>query len=208
MRQDREAVVKDVPLQVSFHGLEPSPALRSLIEGETAKLKHLYRYIVTCHVTVEHLAGRHRKGNPFRVRIELAVPGKRLTVDSQPNTRRVLENVEEIARAKSDEVHPEHKDGVLATRDAFRKLGRQLQDYARRQRADVKTHLSQPEGRVIRLFPTAGYGFIEGRDGREIYFNRASVLNDGFDQLSVDARVSFVEEEGDKGPQASTVRLV
>jgi len=128
------------PVQVTFHGLDPSPAVRDLVSEEATKLGHLYRDIVSCHVAVERLAGRHRNGNPFRVRVELTVPGKRLTVDSQPNGRRALGNVENVARAKSDEVHPEYKDSALATRDAFRKLGRRLQDYARRQRADVKTH--------------------------------------------------------------------
>jgi len=197
-----------LPVQVAFHGLEPSPALRELIEAEATKLEHLYGDIVSCRVAVERLAGRHRKGNPYRVRIDLAVPRQRLTVDSQPNTRRFLENVDEIARSKSDEVHPEHKDSALAVRDAFRKLARQLQDYARRQRADVKSHVPQPEGRVVRLFPDEDYGFLESADGREVYFSRASVLNGEYDQLYVNARVRFVEEDGEKGPQASTVRLV
>ena len=45
-------------------------------------------------------------------------------------------------------------------------------------------------------------------DGREIYFHRNSVLDAGFDRVSVGAEVRFVEEEGVRGPQASTVRLV
>jgi cold shock CspA family protein len=34
------------------------------------------------------------------------------------------------------------------------------------------------------------------------------VLNNGFDSLAVGDEVRFVEAEGDKGPQASTVRPV
>jgi cold shock CspA family protein len=53
-----------------------------------------------------------------------------------------------------------------------------------------------------------GYGFIEASDGREIYFHRNSVLGDGFDDLEVGATVTFNEEQGERGPQASTVRRV
>ncbi len=56
--------------------------------------------------------------------------------------------------------------------------------------------------------PLGEFGFIEASDGREIYFHRNSVLNGGFADLSVGARVTFAEEMGDKGPQASTVKLM
>ena len=51
-------------------------------------------------------------------------------------------------------------------------------------------------------------GFLESADGREIYFHRNSVLDDAFTQLAPGARVTFREEVGDKGPRASTVRLL
>jgi cold shock CspA family protein len=45
-------------------------------------------------------------------------------------------------------------------------------------------------------------------DGREIYFHRNSVLDGGFARLAAGARVTFAEEAGEKGPQASTVKLL
>lgn len=113
-----------LPVQISFHGVDRSDALCGLVEEEAAKLEHLYRDIVSCRVAVERLAGQHRSGNPYHVRIELAVPGNRLVVHSEPGET--------------------NKDATLATREAFRKLGRRLQDYARKQRGDVKTHVPQP----------------------------------------------------------------
>lgn len=41
-----------------------------------------------------------------------------------------------------------------------------------------------------------------------IYVHRASVLDDAFDELTVGTPVAFVEERGEKGPQASTVRVL
>jgi cold shock CspA family protein len=42
----------------------------------------------------------------------------------------------------------------------------------------------------------------------EIYFHRNSVLDADFDKLKIGTEVRFVEEAGDKGPQASTVKVV
>jgi len=58
---------------------------------------------------------------------------------------------------------------------------------------------------VTKLFVDRGYGFIEDEEGREIYFHRNSVLGIAFEKLHVGAKVRFAEEDGDKGPQASTV---
>jgi len=49
---------------------------------------------------------------------------------------------------------------------------------------------------------------LETADGREVYFHLNSVLDDSFDRLTVESEVRFVEEMGEKDPQASTVHLV
>jgi cold shock CspA family protein len=110
--------------------------------------------------------------------------------------------------SKENEVQVPHKDINIVIRDTFAAARRRLQDYARRQRGDVKEHESLSQARVIRLFPADDYGFLQAPDGAEIYFHRNSVLQDGFDQLEIGAEVSYVEEHGDKGLQASTVRLL
>jgi cold shock CspA family protein len=104
--------------------------------------------------------------------------------------------------------HTAYRDIQVALRDAFDSARRQLEDYVRRQRRDVKAHEIAPHARVSQLFPKEGYGFLTTPDGREIYFHRHSVLHDEFDQLQIGTEVTFVEEEGKKGPQASTVRPV
>ena len=52
------------------------------------------------------------------------------------------------------------------------------------------------------------FGRIETADGRLIYFHRRSVLGKSFAALAVGDAVRFVEEPGDRGPQASTVHVV
>jgi cold shock CspA family protein len=69
---------------------------------------------------------------------------------------------------------------------------------------------SPPHGRVASLIAEQDYGFIEASDGSEVYFHRNSVVGGGFDKLAVgdEVRFSFHAEEGEKGPQASTVVAV
>jgi cold shock CspA family protein len=104
--------------------------------------------------------------------------------------------------------HVQYKELTVAIRDAFDSAARQLEDYVRRQRGDVKARARTPHGKVSKLLPAEDYGFLTTPDGREIYFHRHSVLNDAYDKLEVGTEVAFAEEEGNRGPQASTVKLV
>jgi cold shock CspA family protein len=72
----------------------------------------------------------------------------------------------------------------------------------------VKASVRPPQARVTRLYPEEGYGFLTTPGGREIYFHRASVLNGGFDRLTIGSEVRFTEEPGEEGPQASSVQIV
>ena len=49
---------------------------------------------------------------------------------------------------------------------------------------------------------------LEAADGHEVYFHQNSVLDGAFSRLAVGTHVAFEEEMGDKGPQASTVKLL
>jgi cold shock CspA family protein len=58
------------------------------------------------------------------------------------------------------------------------------------------------------LLENEGYGYFITDDGREIYLHRSSVLNQRFQRLRVGTSVTFAEEQGEKGPRASTVRII
>ncbi len=98
----------------------------------------------------------------------------------------------------------------MAIRDAFNAAGRQIEDYVRRARGDVKSHEAAPHGRVKLLFSGESYGLIEASDGQDIYFHANSVTDGDFNRLNVGDEVRFVAQEGEseKGPQASTVTPV
>jgi cold shock CspA family protein len=60
----------------------------------------------------------------------------------------------------------------------------------------------------VGLDPSGEFDFLEASDGQEVYFHRNSVLDGAFSRLAVGSRVTFTEEAGDKGAQATTVRLL
>ena len=179
-----------LPVQISFRGMEPSDAVEAKIRERVGKLDRFYDRTMGCRVVVESPHRRHHQGKLFHVRIDLTVPGGELAVTREPAE------------------HHAYEDVFVAIRDAFDAAQRQLEDYARRQRGDLKAHAELPSGRVAKLFPDEGYGFIETASGAEVYFHKNSVLDSAFPRLKVGSDVEFVEEQGDKGPQASTVRVI
>jgi ribosome-associated translation inhibitor RaiA len=121
--------------------MEPSDAVTARIEAETAKLDTFFDRITSCRVVVEAPHRHHKWGELFHVRIELGVPGAELVVSHEPAPHGALSHDEEVVLKKHCELHPEHKDVYVAIRDAFGSLRRQLQDYVKRMRGDVKSHV-------------------------------------------------------------------
>ncbi len=181
-----------VPLEIAFHNMDPSPAIEADIREKAAKLERFFDRIVGCRVVVEAPHRRRRKGRLYNVRIDIGVPGETLAVTHT---------------GPRDHAH---EDVYVAIRDAFDAAVRRLEDHARRVRGDVKAHEAPLHGEVIRLFPEDGYGFIATSDGREIYFHRNSVVGDAFDRLAEGSEVRLVVayDESPEGPQASTVTPV
>ncbi|MCF8061137.1 MAG: cold shock domain-containing protein, partial [Deltaproteobacteria bacterium] len=92
---------------------------------------------------------------------------------------------------------------------AFDALERQVKRLKDKQQGEVKKHPGQEVGGMVnKIFAGEGYGFIRSVDGRDIYFHRNAVLDNDFDRLDIGTGVRFVEEEGEEGPQASTVQIV
>ena len=178
-----------VPVQITYRRMEESEALSGIIRAKAQKLERYYDRIGACRVLVERPHRHSRSGEHFHVRIDLTVPGGELVVERDPPLR---------AR---------NEDAYVAVTDAFRAARRELQDYVRRRR-EWDTNERPPQGRVRKLYSAEGFGFIESEDGREIYFDRRSVLHDAFPRLSIGARVRFAEEAGERGPQASTVEVL
>lgn len=179
-----------LPLEITFRHMEPSPAVEARIREKADKLDRFHDHIMSCRVVVEAPHAHQHKGKLYQVRLDIKTPGRELAVTHEHRRDHA------------------HEDVYVAIRDAFDAAVRQLEDFARKQRGDVKEHQPPPHGRVVELVPEEDFGRIEASDGRRIYFHRNSVLGDGFDSLEIGSEVRFDEEAGDRGPQASTVHPV
>ena len=210
-----EGTAIKIPLQITFKNMPPSEAVESHVRDAAQKLDEFCEEIMGCRVLVEVPHKHHRKGKLYHVRIDLTVPGAefvikrapRLITDKPTRFHKAPEDVE-VEESRELSKYTVHDDIQLSIRDAFDAARRKLQDYARRRRGVLKLHEGSPHARIAKLFPDEGFGFLETADGREIYFHENSVLDSGFRDLKLGSEVHFVEEMGEKGPQASTVTAV
>jgi cold shock CspA family protein/ribosome-associated translation inhibitor RaiA len=196
-----------LPLQITLRYVSTADRLEADVRKRAAALERYYQAIMSCRVLVERTHRHHRDGSRFHVRIDLGVPGGEIAVSHDSSIHGRARRVRQARERKGDELDAVHKHVQVAVRDAFATARRRLQDYARRQRGDVKLHEVPLHGRVARLLPD-GQGFIAGSDGREVYFHRRSLIGSRFEDVEVGTDVAFVEEPGDRGPQASTVRVL
>jgi cold shock CspA family protein/ribosome-associated translation inhibitor RaiA len=176
-----------IPPEIAFRNVERTPAVDAAIEEGIAQLDQIHDRLTSCRIAVELPHRRHRQGNLYRIRIDLTLPGAEIVVSRQP---------------------PEdtsNEDVVAAIVEAFDTVRGRLLEHERKRRTAMKNQELPPMGRVRRLFPGEGFGFLEAVDGREVYFHRNSVQGKGFDALEEGEGVRFSESVGDKGPQATAV---
>lgn len=172
-----------VPLEIAVRNVQLCEADERAVRDRVAKLESIYPRLMSCRVAVEVPHRRKRTGASYNVRIDLTVPGGELVVD----------------RKTGDTI-------LSAVQRAFNTAERQLRSQAERQRGDVKVHVSpQRVARVRELHPLGQYGFLETEEGETVYFDARSLVDGGFARLSVGTSVRYVVQDGDKGPQASTV---
>ncbi len=105
------------PIQITFKDIPHSDAVETHIREKAAKLETFYPNIIGCHVTVELPHKHHHQGKQHNVRIDIKVPGSEIVVNRD-----------------------KHEDIYVALRDAFDAAKRQVEEYGRKQRGDVKHH--------------------------------------------------------------------
>jgi cold shock CspA family protein len=178
-----------MPVDIDIQGMKASDALRASILENVAGLERRFGRVTACRVAVRAPSEHHRNGGLYEVTIRLLLPQGR-----------------EVEIARTPHVDERHADVSFAVNDAFKRARRRLRDESQRLRGEVKAHNTQPIATVKKVDDM--FGFLETPDGRDIYFHRNSVVNDAFSQLLPGARVTYCEATGEKGAQASTVKLL
>jgi cold shock CspA family protein/ribosome-associated translation inhibitor RaiA len=182
-----------VPPEIKFHDVERSDWVEAYIGERVERLERFAGGITSCHVTLTQEQASQSKGNRYSVMVEVRLP---------PNHDLAVRKLKDIRDM------PTQLPALINL--AFGAIERQLKKTAALRRHDEKTHAdgAQPHGLVEKLF-SEGYGFIRAvADDRQFYFHRNSVLHGDFERLAVGTEVRFSAEEGEKGPQASSVQIV
>jgi ribosomal subunit interface protein len=107
----------ELPLQITFRDIPHSDAIEAYIRQRASKLETLSARITSCHVAVESPHKHKHTARPFRVRVDLMVPGGEVVV----------------SHAQDD--HGDNTDAYAAIDYAFDRLDRRLEDHIRRMRS-------------------------------------------------------------------------
>lgn len=99
-------------LQITFRGMDPSPAVEAKIRELAERLTRFDPHITTCHVRLEQPHRHQQQGAAFDVHIRVATPGGEVVV----------------THAGRQDVH---EDAYVALRAAFDAASRQLADRVR-----------------------------------------------------------------------------
>ncbi len=142
-----------LPVQITFRNMSPSDAVAARVQEEAEKLDEFYKRITSCRVIIEVPHRHHMAGGQVHVRVELGVPRGEIVVRNEPSLRGAMQRSDEQEWEKHLEANPQHKDVYVAIRDAFKAARRQLQDYARRLRGQVKIHKAASPLRKDKLLP-------------------------------------------------------
>jgi cold shock CspA family protein/ribosome-associated translation inhibitor RaiA len=179
------------PPIISYHNLDPVPAINALIEKRIAVLERISDRITGCEVTMEAAQKRKLHGRMFKVRLNLHIPGPDFSV------------AQEVAQGSAQD------DLILAVNRAFSAAEKHLKRQKKKMGAvEVKHHPPVLHGKITLLEPELGYGYLQADDGREVYFQKDGLTSDDWDQLEKGTRLRFREMEGEKGPYAAAVTVV
>ena len=110
------------PIEISFRNMDVSPAVEARVHERAARLEKFYDGITSCHVFIKAPHESQQTGNLYEVHIEVRVPGSELLVTGKPG---------DLAA---------HSDIMVALRDAFDAMERQLKKWKQQIRGQVKTH--------------------------------------------------------------------
>jgi CspA family cold shock protein len=64
------------------------------------------------------------------------------------------------------------------------------------------------EGSVKWFNSTKGFGFIQQENGEDVFVHFKSIVGDGYKSLEENDKVEYSVTQGDKGLQASEVKLI
>ncbi|MEO1292898.1 MAG: HPF/RaiA family ribosome-associated protein [Pseudomonadota bacterium] len=175
--------------EIAYHHMDPQPHVAARVDERIERLETHFGRLVSCRVTVDAPHQRHKTGNAYIVRLEARTPTGVFVVDHQPGDRNA------------------HTDVLVALRDAFDALERQLSKWKETHSGRPATHTEPFQGRIAELRPERDFGQIAMTDGRLVYFHKNAVGEGGFADLKVGdpVRLAIEWRDNEEGPHATYV---
>ena len=106
------------PINITYQGLPPSPALNADIQRHIVRLERFAPRLQSCHVTVRRNERRHHTGDRFLVTVRASLPGG------------------DFNAGCTSKAGQKDQDVYVAAHDAIDALRRQLEDFVRIRRSD------------------------------------------------------------------------
>ena len=106
--------------------MQSTPWIVELVNERAGRLENYCEHILSCRVTIEMPHKHHHSGNHYRVKIDLSVPEHEIVVDRDPSK------------------HDAAKDINAVLSEAFDSAKRQLQEYVRMRRGEIKNKANTP----------------------------------------------------------------
>ena len=180
--------------EITFKNMDVSEVLEARIRDRLDRLERFHHGIIGARVVVDRPHKSPGSGkNELVIQVEVEIPGKFLTSKSQEMPR----------EAKDDQ-------GAVVTH-VFDAMERQLDTAVAREKRETKAHDARHEtGRIARLFPTQGYGFVQVGEGDatgELYFTENILHGLAMDELEPGMMVTVMRahDDGPMGPMARWV---
>ena len=175
-------------LKIEAKNLDIRKSWQEKIEEERDKItRHYASLVLHLRVTIEATPGYKEGGHEVRV------------VATVPNDTVVVKRWGESVRP------------LLV--EAFDVLGLQLKEIVKKKQnhKTAKVQRGAADGRITgivrKIFPEEAYGFIVTDDKLDVFFHANALRDVEMNDIAEGDEVLFAMEEGDKGPQATWVRV-
>ena len=171
-------------LEIESRNVGMTSRWKSEIETRMADLQQRHEDLIHGRVTLTKNPHHKKLDNVAKALIVVTLPGRHT-----------------MTARKEDKTFEE------AIRAAFDAIAIELRKFReKRGRTEVRTSpIPLLRGVICKLFPIEGYGFILKEGGGEVYFHKHALQGLAFGELNDGTDVAFNIEEGEKGPQATTV---
>ncbi|MDQ2868811.1 MAG: HPF/RaiA family ribosome-associated protein [Verrucomicrobiota bacterium] len=108
-----------LPLNISYRGLDKSAEIEEMVREKATHLDKFCDHISRCDVAIEQPNHTHKKGNQFRVRIDVTVPPGH-----------------ELIAEETQKDNGPHEPLTKVVHDAFKTMERQLRHLVEKQRGE------------------------------------------------------------------------